>query len=387
MERLLRRVTVRLLLASSALWLAEACRVTGEQTLADDSDPGNTDGSGSMPTGSMPTGSTMSSSGDPTTSTEAPAAGSSTSSDGSTANAESSGAAPLDPCLSLLDIRVASFNIRFDNGGPASQTATNGWLNGSEPRRDMVIALVQEIDPDLLGVQEALANQVDDLVAAFPEFRFVGVGRDDGVRAGEFAGIFYRPDRFELLQQGYFWLSTTPEIPGTVFENSGSIRMATWIIVRDIASNREVFVLNTHWDNQDQTSRELSALLIRERLGSLGAGRPTIMTGDLNANESNVAVQALLAAEPADTPRLIDGFRQVVPESQGDELTFHNFTGGTTGERIDYVLHTDPFLTDAATIHRNDFSARFPSDHYPVSSNVAWAECAFEQASSRDSPL
>jgi endonuclease/exonuclease/phosphatase family metal-dependent hydrolase len=261
-------------------------------------------------------------------------------------------------------LAVATFNIRYD-AGQSSQGA-DAWLNPDNPRRDRALALITDMAPDLLGVQEALANQVDDLKLLLAQYSFVGVGRDDGERAGEFAGIFYRTARFELIDSGHFWLSETPDRPGTVFEGSGSIRMATWILVLDTAAMRELFMLNTHWDNVSQSSREASANLVLEQLGLLAPEIPTIVTGDLNQAETNVAVQTLSRSAAQGGLDLRDAYREVIANPAPDERTYHDFTGETAGQRIDFVFASPALRATSAKIRTDSFQGRYPSDHFPV---------------------
>jgi len=265
---------------------------------------------------------------------------------------------------------VVTFNIRYDNGRGTSDA--NAWNRTDNPRRERVVSLVRDMAPDLMGVQEALDNQVEDLTSALSDYGFVGVGRDDGDQAGEYAGIFYRTDRLEPIDSGHFWLSETPDVPGTVFEGSGSIRMATWLIARDLSAERELFMLNTHWDNVSQSSREASASLIRQRAPELAAGRPLLLTGDLNQSEDNAALQILLQAPNDASPQLLDGYRTVYPQRQANEVTFHDFTGTTQGSRIDFVLHTPEFEAIGAEIRTDRFDGTYPSDHYPVRVTLEW---------------
>jgi len=113
-----------------------------------------------------------------------------------------------------------SFNLRYDN--PAD--GYHGWAY----RRDWAGSIVRLYAPDVLGVQEALAGQVADLAVRAPDMGWVGVGRDDGVAAGEFAAIFYRAARLSLLAKGTFWLSKTPEVPGSRNWKACCVRIVTW---------------------------------------------------------------------------------------------------------------------------------------------------------------
>ena len=271
-------------------------------------------------------------------------------------------------CSNDANLDAVTFNIRYDSG----PSGNNAWNRALNPRRERVISVLKDSQADLIGLQEVLENQVDDLVAALTDYTFFGVGRSDGERAGEFAGIFYRTERFTQIEGGNFWLSETPEVPGTVFPGSGSIRIATWVRLVDHRSNRPVLFLNTHWDNVSQSSRLQSGQLIRARLAELAQGDPVIVTGDFNTTENNAAVQALLVGAPETAPTLRDAYRLVHPIREQQELTFHNFNGALNGERIDFVLHNDDLKPLESSIVRTSFEGLYPSDHYAVSAKLRW---------------
>ena len=125
------------------------------------------------------------------------------------------------------------------------------------PRRERVIRVIRDYKPDVLGVQEARDLQIVDLREALPEYEFYGVGRDDGKTGGEYSGIFYRKDRFTRKDAGSFWLSETPEKPGTTFYTVPNAvpRMASWVRLARQAIGREFVVLNTHWDHISDEAR------------------------------------------------------------------------------------------------------------------------------------
>ena len=267
-------------------------------------------------------------------------------------------------------MKVMSFNIRYDGGGFTSLTDPTGWLYTCGPRRDRVINTILDESPDIVGVQEALYNQVLDIQAKLPGYGFYGVGRNDGKTLGEFSGLWYRSDRFTRFDQGTFWLSDTPDVPGTVFPCSGSIRIASWMKVHDLVSGADYFVLDTHWDNACQDSREKSAVLVRQKIKDLSGGLPVIAMGDLNASESNVAVTTLRGVGDPTGFQLGDSYREVFPVAAPNEATFHDFTGSTTGSRIDFLLHTADFTPSAAAIVRTGFTCGYPSDHFPVTTTL-----------------
>ena len=263
-------------------------------------------------------------------------------------------------------IKTMSFNIRYDT----SSDGVNAWNAGTIPRRTLAIQVIDDFAPDILGVQEALRNQVNNLKAGLPEFDFYGVGRDNGIQSGEHSAIYYRSDRFTRTNQGTFWLTLTPDRP-SVYPGTCCNRIASWAILQDkLDGNREYFVLNTHWDHQVAAANNHSATLIRERLGLLAAGRPMIVMGDLNSTETSTAYRRLVGLEDPAGLQLVDSYRQVTPTIGRDEATYHGYSGGTRGSRIDFVLHDGSFETLDATIVRTNYSGRYPSDHYPVTATL-----------------
>src|SRR3954463_11293059 len=137
------------------------------------------------------------------------------------------------------DLKVMSFNIRFAKTGHSESAPDNNWEDATHPRRDRTVRIIREASPDLLGVQEAREQQLKYLQDAFPEYEFYGIGRDDGKTSGEFSGIFYRKDRFSQKHAGSFWLSDTPEKPGTTFSFNGLPRIASWVRLHDEKTGRD----------------------------------------------------------------------------------------------------------------------------------------------------
>jgi len=271
-----------------------------------------------------------------------------------------------------IDIKVMSFNVLYSMGEADDASSENSWNNASHPRRERVIRAIREYSPDVLGLQEPREHQIEDLRAALPEMRFYGVGRDDGQSAGEYAGIFYRKDRFVPGDHGEFWLSATPETPGTSFFTGQDAvpRIVSWIKLQDKRSGRQLLVLDTHWEWQDAAARRQSAQLIRQRLTSLAEGLPVILLGDFNAPEDSDELLLVRGTKPPDKPLLADSYREVHPVRRPDEQTHHAFEGTTTGSRIDFILHSDEFEPVDAAIFRTSYDARWPSDHYPVTATL-----------------
>lgn len=258
----------------------------------------------------------------------------------------------------IAPIRVLSFNIRYGTApdGP------NAWPR----RRAFVIEFLQREQPDLIGWQETLRGQLDDLRAALPDCAELGVGRDDGKTAGEYSAIFYRKERFAARRSGTFWFCDTPDKPGTpTWGRRDMRRICTWANLLDRASDRSFWLFNVHLDDQSQVSREKSVALLLNRIAARGDDRPVLVTGDFNAGEDNPAILRMKQAGWIDAHRL-----RFPHQSEADLSTFHGFRGVTTGKKIDYVLvQSKADVLDAHLYHdrRGDV---FLSDHYPISSTI-----------------
>lgn len=221
-----------------------------------------------------------------------------------------------------------------------------------------------------VGLQEALPDQVDDLAARLPDFAWVGVGRDDGARKGEFAAIFYRRARLTLLDKGTFWLSETPAVPGSLGWDARCIRITTWAKFRDTATDAVFFFYNTHFDHIGEVARKESVRLVLVDALARTDAAPVIVVGDLNCDE-DAAAYRLLTDGAEDIPfHLWDAKTQSATPHHGPSATFHAFSG-VLRSRIDYI-----FVSDCVHVLRHvtlaDYwdGGRYPSDHMPVIADV-----------------
>lgn len=259
------------------------------------------------------------------------------------------------PLASQSPVRALSFNIRY---GTANDGA-HAW----PARRDLVIATIHDHAPHLLGVQEALHFQVEELATAFPGFRVLGVGRDDGKTRGEYSAILVDTARFAVAAHGTFWYSDTPDVPGSMHWGNRITRIATWARLADRVTGDTVRLYNTHWDHESQPSRAQSAAMLLSRAATDGSPRDRVLVmGDFNADEANPAFAALLA-----DPRLPlrSGFRTVHPEAP-HAGTFHGFRGDSTGGMIDHALLGPGWRVHDAGIDRRRDGSRWASDHFAV---------------------
>jgi endonuclease/exonuclease/phosphatase family metal-dependent hydrolase len=267
-------------------------------------------------------------------------------------------------------IAVMSFNIRYGTANDGE----NHWTN----RRDMLFKLLRTEDLDLIGLQEALRFQIDEILAAVPGYAVVGVGRDDGKAAGEMSAILYRTARFHVAESGTFWFSDTPEVPGSKSWGNRITRIASW--ARFVDRDGSAFThYNLHLDHESQPSREKSTTLLLQRITTRPvASEPVIVTGDFNVGESNPALHVLVGpAGPAGTPAggappppFIDTFR-AVHRDEKEVGTFTSFVfGQTKGDKIDYVLVQPGTTVLDAAIVRTAEGRRYPSDHLPVTARI-----------------
>ncbi|MDP1580337.1 MAG: endonuclease/exonuclease/phosphatase family protein [Candidatus Didemnitutus sp.] len=258
---------------------------------------------------------------------------------------------------------VATCNLRVDAGAASAATA---W----PARRPLMRASLRRIAPDILGTQEGLPHQLQDLADDLPEYQWVGQGREGGGQ-GEVMAIFYRHERYEARETQHYWLSDTPDIPGSCTWGNQFKRMATAVRLFDRLAQRELIVLNTHWDHAVQEAREKSARLMRERTALWPSALPLVLTGDFNAEAGNNPAYDLLVQ---------DGFFRdawaTAARRCGDEAlnTFHDFQQPPRreGRRIDWIMLRGPVRADTIEVVNDARDGRRPSDHFPVVARLAF---------------
>lgn len=277
------------------------------------------------------------------------------------------GATSADEGTEAIDgtSRVMSFNIRYNNPNDGE----NAWPH----RRDWVAEIIAA-NADVAGLQEALRGQIGDLEQRLSEFDWYGVGRDDGVEQGEFTPIFYRRERFELLEKGSLWLSDAPDQAGSKGWDAALPRVASWARLKDKTTGRRLLVANTHFDHRGQQARQHSAKLLRERLAKLADGDPVVLTGDFNATPSSEPYRILTGGRtPGDRPGITfrDAFKASPAPSQGPSSTWTGFTRILPGRRIDFVMVSETIDVRSHRILDSRRNGRFPSDHLPVVARLA----------------
>lgn len=252
-------------------------------------------------------------------------------------------------------MKVMTYNVRY----MTAEDGSNSWPH----RKESLFALIREHDPDVLGLQEALKPQLDEIMAAAPGYKLVGVGRDDGREAGEYAALLVKDKKFVVLEQGVFWLSDTPEVPGSKSWGNQVTRLCTWAKVR--VGERLIRLACTHWDHENQASRENSGSLI---LAMIPLDLPFILMGDFNVGLTNPAVGTLRDGG------LRDSWQVLNPEAK-EPATFTAFDKSKElGDKIDGVWISGEWTVKQAGIDRREGGASYPSDHFPVWATLNLAE-------------
>jgi len=250
-------------------------------------------------------------------------------------------------------LRVASYNLRMDTSGDGD----DAWPH----RKEMVKGLIRFHQLDIVGTQEGFKHQLDDILE-LDNYAYVGAGRDDGIDAGEHSAIIYRKDRFEVLQNGDFWFSETPEEPSKGWDATCCNRICSWAQFKDTASGATFYVFNAHYDHQGRKARKNSSLMLVERIEKIAGDHPVFVTGDFNAVPEDEPIQTIY-----DSGKLNDSYLITLEPPYGTTGTFTGFRlDAPMQNRIDYV-----WVTPGITVKRygvlNDMQyGHFPSDHFPV---------------------
>ncbi|TWT83173.1 Endonuclease/Exonuclease/phosphatase family protein [Planctomycetes bacterium CA13] len=265
---------------------------------------------------------------------------------------------------SAEDLQVMSFNIRFGTANDGD----NHW----NKRKELVAQRITAFDPDLLGTQETLEFQKKFLAEKLPAYTSIGVGRERGDNEGEMTALFFRTARFELLDHGHFWLSETPNVPGSKSWDTSLTRMCSWarLTDRESKSARPILFMNTHFDHIGKQARIESARLLRTKAEQLGKGCDIVLTGDFNAGVDSKPYRALFGQSSGES-FFHDTYAIGRPADESGEATFSGFKASTReGARIDWIATSNHWKVLEATIDRTGINGRTPSDHYPVTATL-----------------
>ena len=254
-------------------------------------------------------------------------------------------------------MNVATFNIRMDT--------PNDSLDAWPHRKEMVKGLIAFHDFDLFGIQEGFHHQIIDILE-LGTYAYVGGGRDDGKSAGEHSAIFYKKERFEMLHNGDFWFSETPDVPGKGWDATCCNRICSWAHFKDRSSGREFYFFNMHYDHQGKEARKNSSLLLLQRVREIAGDNPAICTGDFNATPESEPIRIILQ-----DGLLNDAYTATQRPPYGTTGTYNSFNlNAKMKDRIDYVWTTRHFTVNKYGVLNDMQYGHFPSDHFPVMVNV-----------------
>ena len=249
--------------------------------------------------------------------------------------------------------KVMTFNIRYNNPNDGE----NWWEN----RKGDVVKLLEYYQPDFLGIQEGLLEQLNFMDHHLQDYSYVGVGRDDGNQKGEFTAIFYNTQKFGLVKTETFWLSETPEEISVGWDASME-RICTYGVFKNIQDQNTYYVFNAHLDHIGQEARERSAKVIEQKINGLTIGKePIVVMGDFNCTDQDKPIKVFNSF-------LDDGLYHSQKGLYGPPGTFNGFNPTVISQdRIDYIF-TKNINTIKSYRHINDKrnNGLCISDHLPV---------------------
>ncbi|WP_345947986.1 endonuclease/exonuclease/phosphatase family protein [Mucilaginibacter sp. PAMB04274] len=261
--------------------------------------------------------------------------------------------------LHAQTLTVATYNLRFDN----PRDTGNLWVN----RAPVVAALIRFHNFDIFGTQEALKNQLDDVATALPQYQRYGVGRDDGSDKGEHSAIFFRKDKFKLLNKGDFWLSQTPEKPSLGWDATCCNRICSWVYLQDVTSKKRFYFFNVHYDHQGMVAREESSKLILQKIKAIAGSATAILTGDFNGDHNSSWYKRIATSD------LLKDTYQQVKYPYFNNGSFNGFGASLkNNEIIDHIFTTVNVLVNRWGVITDSYHGKFPSDHFPVMAEITF---------------
>ena len=289
-------------------------------------------------------------------------------------------------------LRVGSYNVRLQ---PGDTGTPNAW----EGRKADMVGLIRNLDLDVFGLQEVFPEQADYLTNSLPQYAMVGVHRDDGKRKGEASPVFYRKNRFESIKSGTFWLSETPEVPGSKSWGTACTRVCSWTLLKDRNTGRTFCFANTHTDHISELARKEGMLLVIRKMREVApSGTPVVFAGDHNCREtdepakavSKLLTNALYASEtePKGSWRTFNGWwwrdseylakdaLKLPPEERNARYGGQGIPYGERyacgGPRIDYIYVSEGVCVKSYETHSDarPGTKLYPSDHFPVTATI-----------------
>jgi endonuclease/exonuclease/phosphatase family metal-dependent hydrolase len=255
------------------------------------------------------------------------------------------------------ELNVMTFNIRLN----LASDSLNAWPY----RKDKVASQILFYQVHLLGVQEALHEQMIDLKERLTQYKYVGGGRDDGKEKGEYSAIFYDTTRLQLLQTKMFWLSETPETPGSKSWDAAITRIVTWAKFKDRKTKKIFFAFNTHFDHIGKVARAQSAKIVLDKVKEIAGAVPVVFTGDFNSRPSDEPI--IIIMDKTNPLRLTDSKEISQTPHYGPTGTFNAFqTKERDNDPIDYIFLKGKWKVLSHATISETWDGRFASDHFAV---------------------
>ncbi|EIJ39998.1 metal-dependent hydrolase [Galbibacter orientalis DSM 19592] len=255
--------------------------------------------------------------------------------------------------LSAQDLKVMTYNIKYDN---PSDTANN-W----QSRKEFLISQLNFYAPDIFGTQEGLHNQLEDIQRELKNYKYIGIGRDQGDTKGEYSAIFYNTKKYEVENESTFWLSPMPEKPSKGWDAALN-RICTYATFKDKESGKEFLVFNTHFDHVGNVARLESSKLILKKMKELNPKNlPVVLTGDFNLDSTSEGVVAI-------KKEMLDSHLEAGENAFGPDGTFNGFHfEKPVKNKIDFVfISKNDFSVLKSGILSDSKNLKYPSDHFPV---------------------
>jgi endonuclease/exonuclease/phosphatase family metal-dependent hydrolase len=264
------------------------------------------------------------------------------------------------------DMNIMTFNIRYNT----ARDSVNAWPN----RKEFAASQIRFHKIQVVGVQEALVGQLQDLLELLPGFKYVGVGRDKGDDKGEFSAILYDTTRLTVLEQSTFWLSETPSLAGSKGWDAAFPRVVTWAKFKDRRTQKVFYLFNTHFDHMGKLARRSSASLLLAKVEEIAKKQPAIVTGDFNAEPTDEPIKII--TDPANPLRLIDTRAIAEQGHYGPDGTFNGFQSKENSDQpIDYIfIKGGKFKIKQHATLSQTWGGRFSSDHFPVMAEIVSSE-------------
>jgi len=253
--------------------------------------------------------------------------------------------------LNAQELSVMTYNIKLDY----PKEGENSWTK----RQAFMVDQIKFYEPDILGVQEAMPNQMIDLYSLLTSYSFVGVGRDDGKNKGEFSAIFYKKADYKVIEQSTFWLSETPEKVSMGWDAVCN-RVCTYALFKNKNTKQKFWVFNTHFDHVGKLARYNSSKLIIQKINSLNTKKyPVVLMGDFNLEANSESIQYIL--------NYLHDSKSLATNTLGPSGTFNGFKfHEPVTRRIDYIFMSPEIKVNKYAVLSDSKDCKYASDHLPV---------------------